>query len=82
MAEIPSYPRDEAELKVTLTRLETKLDLVIGQHSLTLDDHERRLRVQEAKSYVTPKGLATTLVAVVTIMGGVIAFFDRLYPNI
>lgn len=75
-----SLTTDSTETRVALARFETKLDLVIGEHSKTLGDHENRLRVVEAQSVVTPKGLLAALGATVALLGGSVALLDRLYP--
>lgn len=68
-----------SDVRVTLARFETKLDLVIGQHGTRLDDHEGRLRAVEARPTVTPKGLVAAIASTVAILGGSVAFLDRLY---
>lgn len=70
---------DSTEIRVLLARFETKLDLVIGQHGETLKDHEARIRTVEERKTVSPAGLAAALVTGMTVLGGLVAFFDRLY---
>lgn len=72
-------PSEVSDVRVTLARFETKLDLVISQHGSTLTDHEARLRNVEARPTVTPKGLVAAIVSTVGILGGSVAFLDRLY---
>lgn len=58
------------ELWTSIVRMETKLDLVIGQHNAKIDDHEVRLRSIEGQPGVTPKGMATALSVTVAILVG------------
>lgn len=46
-------------------RLETKVDLVLSQHGTKLDDHETRIRVQEARRFVSPAQLWSGILAAV-----------------
>ncbi|PSL04141.1 hypothetical protein CLV30_106146 [Haloactinopolyspora alba] len=39
----------DEDVRLWLTRLETKLDVVLTQHGTKIDDHEDRLRVVEAR---------------------------------
>jgi GTPase len=43
----PTATPTEASLLVAFTRMETKVDVVLGQHGTKLDDHEARLRKVE-----------------------------------
>lgn len=74
----PPVHEDSTETRILLARLETKLDLVIGQHGTRLTDHETRIRVVEARPYVTPKGLVAALVSAASIFGGAAFFIDRM----
>lgn len=60
-----SPPTEDAALAAVLTRIEVKLDAAL----LRGDDHEARLRVVEAREYVTPRGM--WLVATGGIAGAV-----------
>lgn len=78
---LPDAPpaTEVSDVRVTLARFETKLDLAIGQHGTRLDDHETRLRIVEARRCVTPTGLTAALASTLAIAGGLVAVFDRLY---
>ena len=71
--------REDTDFRVLLARVETKLDLVIGQHGQRLEDHERRLRVQEARPTVSPKGLLAAAATAIAVLTGAQALLDRLY---
>lgn len=73
---------EETEIRVLLARFETKLDLVIGQHDARLSDHETRIRVVERRKVVTPTGLLSAAVGVVTVLGGFVLFIDRLTSGV
>lgn len=55
-----------------LVRIETKLDVLIGQHANISDDHEKRLRTLERWRYALPTSLVlalgSTAVAVVALL--------------
>lgn len=72
-------PSEVSDVRVTLARFETKLDLAIGQHGAQIGDHEIRLRAVEARRCVTPIGLVAALTSTVAILGGAVTFLDRLY---
>lgn len=76
-SEHPQPEVDTASL-ATLIRLETKLDLVIGQHSSQLGDHETRLRIVESTPTVSPKGLTAAIASSMTILLAVLAILDKL----
>lgn len=71
--------QDSTEIRVLLARFETKLDLVLGQHSATLGDHETRLRSVEDRKTVSPSTLLASSATVVALIGGTLAVLDRLY---
>jgi hypothetical protein len=80
--ETPKFPdvtSDSTEIRVLLARFETKLDLVLGQHEVTLKDHETRLRNVEDRKCVSPAAMLTTSATFVALAGGAIALLDRLY---
>lgn len=64
-APIPFTPAER------LVRIETKLDVLIGQHTEISGDHEKRLRSLERWRYAMPTSLllaiASTAVAVVSL---------------
>lgn len=82
-----AYEHDEEDTRVTLARLEAKLDVALAQHTARLDrltdqgnDHERRLRAVEARPL--PPSVASmlaALMAVMTVLVAVVALLDRLY---
>ena len=74
----PPLPDETSDTRVTLARIETKVDVVIGQHGQTLADHEVRIRNVEAQPFVTTKGLVAALVSTSAIFGGAAFFIDRL----
>ncbi|WP_092965324.1 hypothetical protein [Agromyces sp. CF514] len=47
----------EDSMPAWAVRLETKVDLVLGQHGTRLEDHETRLRIQESRRFVSPAQL-------------------------
>lgn len=55
-----------------LVRIETKLDVLIKQHTTTSDDHEKRLRGLERWRYALPTSLVlalgSTAVAVIALL--------------
>lgn len=89
----PAAPDDESTA-VQLARMETKLDLVLGQHGTKLDDHEARLRatassadlsaletdvrVLQGRKTVTPSGLLGAATGVVGLLGGLIVILQNL----
>lgn len=56
-----------------LVRIETKLDVLIGQHDAITGDHEKRLRALERWRYALPTSLVLALgsiaVAVISLLG-------------
>ena len=75
----------DSDLRLDFARLEGKVDVVITSHDIriealeaTADDHEQRLRVQEAREYVTPKGLWATVIGAAAVIGGLIALLNFL----
>lgn len=80
-----SVPAADEEMPVWAVRLEAKVDVALARqgdrldrHGDAIDDHETRLRAIETKPVVTPNGLIGALLATVTLLGGFVAFFDRL----
>lgn len=73
----PPAPDSEESTAVALARMETKLDLVIGQHSTQLSDHETRLRVVEDRRTVSPTGLLSAAVGIITVLGGGLALLQN-----
>jgi hypothetical protein len=71
--------QDATEVRVMLARFETKLDIVLGQHSATLKDHESRLRVVEDRKTVSPTALLASSATVIALIGGVFTILDRVY---
>lgn len=87
--DIQSSSRSDGDLRVDFARLEGKVDVVITRHDVRIealqvghDDHEARLRVQEAREYVTPKGLWAALLGVMTVVSGVIVLINFLDAQI
>lgn len=85
--DVESLPPESA-LLVAMTRLEGKLDTALATLVPTLDaqskelsDHEARLRALEARQTVTPIGLWTTVVGVVTVAGALLAIAERFTLN-
>ncbi len=73
-----------AAVLVALTRMEAKVDIALAQHGAeiktqgqTVDDHETRLRVLEAKSTVSPRTLWTTVVTAAGVIMASAPFLDR-----
>lgn len=66
--------RLEAKVDVALTRQGDRLD----RHGEMIDDHEKRLRTTEQKSYVTPAGLMAAIATTIATLGGFAALVDRL----
>jgi hypothetical protein len=66
---------------VTLARLETKVDVVIGQHSSQITDHEARLRIQEARKTVSPRDLWVGVTTGAGFAVAVIAIWRALFPT-
>lgn len=85
---------DEEPTGERLARMETKLDIVIGQHGGLLADHEERLRgtassedlkaletdvrVLQDRKTVSPSGLLGAAVSVVGILGGLLVILQNL----
>lgn len=69
---------DEGTLREWFVRLETKLDLVIGQHDAKLNDHEERIRRLEIMPTVSPKGLTAAIASTVTILVALLTLLDQL----
>lgn len=68
------------EMPAWAIRLEGKVDLAIAQQGSRLDthaediaDHEKRLRALEARRTVSPSQLWSTVVSVITVLGGIAA---------
>jgi hypothetical protein len=53
----------EDSMPAWAVRLETKVDLVLGQHGNSIADHESRIRAQEARRFVSPGQLWGGIVA-------------------
>lgn len=70
---------EHTDLRIMLARFETKLDLVLGQHEVTLKDHESRLRLVEDRKTVSPTALLASSATVVALLGGVFTILDRVY---
>ena len=75
----------DADLRLDFARLEGKVDVVITRHDIRIealeakaDDHEQRLRLQEAREFVTPKGLWATVIGSSAVIGGLIALINFL----
>lgn len=84
----PPTPADPVTaLLVAFTRLEAKVDVALGDHAARLDsqardvaDHETRLRAIEARPTVTPTGLWTTVLGVLTAAGVLVTLWTNLAP--
>ena len=90
----PAVPSDDESTAVALARMETKLDLVISQHTAKLEDHEQRLRQTASASdlaaletdvrtlsdrkTVSPAGLLGAVSGVVGLLGGLILILQNL----
>jgi hypothetical protein len=63
-------------------RLETKVDLVLSQHSSKLDDHEARIRAQESRveslRFVSPGQLWSGIVAAIAGSAGLATLINWL----
>lgn len=59
-------------------RLETKVDIVLTQHGSRIDDHELRLRVQEARSYVSPGQLWSGIIGAIAGASGLTVLINWL----
>lgn len=73
---IDAYAARTSAVEEKVAELDARLRLAASEedvHSL-----DNRLRAQETRSVVTPAGLVAALVATVTVLGGFIAFLDRL----
>lgn len=68
---------DSTEVRIMLARFETKLDLVLGQHSSMLKDHESRIRLVEERKTVSPSQLLASCATAVALMGGTFTILDR-----
>lgn len=71
-------PVDDLKFHVTLARIETKMDLVLGTHGQQLNDHEHRIRAQEEKKTVSPSQLLASAATSVALMGGTVTILDRM----
>lgn len=90
----PSPSPDEEPTGERLARMETKLDIVIGQHGGQLADHEARLRttassddlkaletdvrVLQDRKTVSPSGLLGAIAGGVGILGGLIVILQNI----
>lgn len=79
MPDTKAEAHDALEVRVMLARFETKLDIVLGQHEVTLKDHESRLRVVEDRKTVSPTALLASSATVIALIGGVFTILDRVY---
>lgn len=66
---------------VTLARLETKVDVVIGQHGSQITDHEARLRIQEARKTVSPRDLWLGVSGGAAFTLVIVNLWRALFPN-
>lgn len=74
-------PDESGILAVALARVEGKIDAYAARTSAVeekVDSLDTRLRAQESRPVVTPAGLLASLVATATVLGGFVAFLDRL----
>jgi len=70
----------EEDVRLWLTRLETKLDVVLDQHGTTLNDHETRIRNLEKRPIgLTGNRLVAGAVAVLGLAISIMTVLDRLY---
>lgn len=79
-AEVPVVT-EGTSLLVSLTRMEGKLDNVLGKHEAlagSVDDHETRLRAIEAKSTVSPLGLWTVVLGSLTGFAALLTIYANL----
>ncbi len=71
---------EDADVRIWLTRLETKLDVVIDQHESKIDDHEDRIRTLESRpAGITGNKLIASAGACVALIVSILAILDRLY---
>lgn len=72
----------EDSMPAWAVRLETKVDLVLSQHSAKLDDHEARLReldaVQKAQRFITPAQFWAGLLGAVAGASGLVTLVNWL----
>jgi hypothetical protein len=59
-------------------RLETKVDIVLTQHGSRLDDHEVRIRGQEARRFVSPGQLWGGIIAAIAGASGLVSLINWL----
>jgi hypothetical protein len=76
----PLTSTNDTNLIVALTRVETKVDVVLSQHGAKLEDHEGRLRKVEARRTVSPRTLWTSVISAAGLVLTLIAIFDRFLP--
>jgi len=77
----PVEPADpQTALLVALARLEAKVDLVIGEHTTKIADHENRIRTVEQKSTVSPLGLWTAVLGALGGAGVLVTLWNALTP--
>ena len=69
-------PGEEEAMPGWAVRLETKVDIVLSQHGSRLDDHEVRIRGQEARRYVSPAQLWTGIVASIAGASGIASLIN------
>lgn len=66
----------EASLLIALTRMETKVDVVIAQHGAQLSDHESRVRALEALDNVSFKQLWGAFAGAVAVAAAVVGILS------
>lgn len=76
---------NDTDLRLDFARLEGKVDMVITRHDIRIEqlesvaeDHEMRLRAQEAREYVTPKGLWSVVAGVGALVGVIVVIINFL----
>jgi len=74
---LEAWDTDSVALRILLARFETKLDLVLGQHDITLKDHESRLRFVEDRKTVSPSALLASCATAVALMGGTFTILQQ-----
>lgn len=74
----PAPDEENVDTRVALARMETKLDLVLGQHGTKLDDHEARLRIVEDRKTVSPMSLLSAVGGGVGVLGGLVLLLQSI----